>query len=967
MALADINKLINITDPPKDLDEDGIEGERLTSLPDAKKTILAGYIRDVFYGEGDEDGFVGFLETSEYPGRFKPINSDKTFIVGKITALYNLYFGDTNKRLVINRVKKSDGADLRPSDLCVSYDAGVGPDKLIRNHILVVTPGTVLDPATKPQPRDTDIVYLPADGTTMELPMARITELSLQNIITGNIVIENEADEYEVRVPTNTLGVVSGTFANNYAVQDEAENVFAGNGRKNKYIYDKLFAAVAPTANEVTKMKQYLLAKELGDTLQVQWLNYILSENQRTSQGIPRKSNTVIATNDTIVWLRCIVNGIGVIFNQWNPTLREYESVYYLPNVVDAVQELLVKKSFIATIRDLVYSSNLSVIKQVDELIALITTAPPGRSLTTLDSEFNPANFPKLIALFQGLRDKLIMFNEDLKNELSILTDIDTAKRVARQGYIVLPFVKNKRGEFKKKISVSFLLPETRRFRVSIVRLTNENVSRASLASINQLLFTGGKRFKQKGGACSFQTYTQRKSRLETIINQPTHLVNAQTFRTALSQYETCRFERLEDSVYKTNLQDDNIVDAIVNYVENNALKQDADENILELPNLTDRAVVLNEYVDDDLYGEINPAEVDRNTREYALKLEDNDDNARGGRLNANNFLYILTRENFKELIFYGAIVKSAYDMFLYNNSYFTFFTYPFRSWPITSYYNLKQNNIRGTVYLANEMEYTKVQRRERLAFQTPFNVSLFNQTVELLAYAKYYCYDVNTRVRTAQIEGFYNALNAKDERFNLDEKYRRIQTYLVGVDVIQYEEQVGGETPSNSLKNKKIVPQLFDMFNEVCLELHDYYFDQEHYRCMSDTKDYSSFLNYKTSALEGVKLYLQQKDLNKYQYVKATFLEHVIQEDYNKAFQSIKFNFSKVPVAKPQKTKLTERVLETKPLTSLLELNEYPEEKRWRGNLERVPLVMARGGRKTRRHRKMRLKSQRRTYKERR
>ena len=117
------------------------------------------------------------------------------------------------------------------------------------------------------------------------------------------------------------------------SIENHAKEYFNGNATKNKFIYDNYSnfindkpATFYKYSNEFIK---FLIMKELGDTMQVMWLDVITDDPEiKGANNKPiTKENTFVMTGDSMLIARCILNGYNCIH------LQGASTIFYLSNV----------------------------------------------------------------------------------------------------------------------------------------------------------------------------------------------------------------------------------------------------------------------------------------------------------------------------------------------------------------------------------------------------------------------------------------------------------------------------------------------------------------------------------------------------------------------------------------------------------------------------------------------------------
>ena len=461
-----LNRLINIIDPPKDLAVPISTGVKLTEK-------IHGPAIKIMIGEL-------FASGTELPPGFVGVGDKKSIIIDSVERRLGL-----QNRLDIVREKYTTGHDARPEGLYLAQDAG--PMDVVSNPKIIVTPGSILDPAGKTKDGIRNLV---TEGLYNTLPKEYLDKLSM-NIVTGDIKVESDTDTYKVNIPTQ-LGDINGIF--NKKTFSPETDYFKGNDTKNEYILNNYLA----NKNE---SKKFILAKELGDTLQVIWLDYIFDTNGEIS-----REKTVIVTCDTVVCYRAIVNRVGCILTHNGKTS------YFLPRTVDAAQLAAINKSFVLTVANEVLTHNQSVIAVIKSVIlSEAGTGRDDRDVWINGQKWYPAAVMNARKYLEDIVvPKLESINRDLAVRFNALTDLEGAKALASQpsSHFKNPFILTKDGYYKTINSV-ILLTEGVPFIAKLFQAStfgNERPRRG--------FFVGGSRRKiQSGGVYNTELYTANKDK----------------------------------------------------------------------------------------------------------------------------------------------------------------------------------------------------------------------------------------------------------------------------------------------------------------------------------------------------------------------------------------------------------------------------------------------------------------------
>jgi hypothetical protein len=211
----------------------------------------------------------------------------------------------------IIRLKISITKDLRfDKELFLTYDAGPGPDNFSKEYTLILTPGSVIDSAKKGKTHNKLKSFIKVES---KLPASILKNFDLTSSLTGISYKYNGKNECEFEIHTTIPRFEKKNIKFDINTFNEiGTNYFAGNSTKNKYIFEN-YSKGDETTNEI---KFRILAKELGDTLQVAWLKYIIVKGGRDNEF--NEDNTAICTCDTALWLRSVLNGVSCIFTVSN-------------------------------------------------------------------------------------------------------------------------------------------------------------------------------------------------------------------------------------------------------------------------------------------------------------------------------------------------------------------------------------------------------------------------------------------------------------------------------------------------------------------------------------------------------------------------------------------------------------------------------------------------------------------------
>jgi hypothetical protein len=406
-AVLPTNQILNQLDPCKDLAE-GPTNQR------EHGAVILPLLQSLFVPVGQA-----------WPWGTTAVGDTKGQIEANLPRSYSEWIANKVNSIQILRAAHSTGHSQRPQGLYVSQDSG-SPD-VVANPIMIVTPGNILDPAGKTKKGATFVVD--RFGT---LPFANIQRLGLDTVITGDITMTHRGGSpttgtYTVTIPTNLeRDPITGTFDARTFKAAEGSEYFKGNETKNVYIQE--FAERVAGRTEVA-CKKYILCKELGDTLEVEWLNVLIE----TPGSEYTRENLVIITCDTVVFWRCIINGISVIFT------KNGRTQYYGARQVDAAQRQAIEAAFILSIRKEVINHNQAVI---DTLQAVIDSLFPARGGPWLSGvTWSPVQHGHCVDFLKKVKLHLETMNKDIDLYFNALTNLEAAKALADRSHFQTPFV----------------------------------------------------------------------------------------------------------------------------------------------------------------------------------------------------------------------------------------------------------------------------------------------------------------------------------------------------------------------------------------------------------------------------------------------------------------------------------------------------------------------------------------------
>jgi hypothetical protein len=485
-----LNHTINWYDPPKDL-------------------AIGNFLKNHEHKEIIKACMIKLFGSKTFAG--VKIPDDSWVAVGKsikgLTESINTLYGSSLNKQNIIREKHSSGTSNRPGDLFVMQDNG--PIDVVSNPTFIITPGSILDPAGKTK----DGAKYITDGDSSILETKYTSPMGFSSCITGDISITKYQGNYIITMPTSLNlingGTIRGVFnTDTFKPVDKANEsiYFQGNNIKNGLISE---AAKEKSEKNSQEIMAHILMKELGDTLQVAWVKklYELSLGQLNASLDPppaaadlftepiTQRNSVIITSDAIVQYRAIVNNIAVIFTEKSKT------TYICP--ASGASKAIMDKAFISTMIKDLHTHNMSILRTFDAVIANgIEVASEGGAFSWLGNSWRKEEvILYAIEILKQIRKVLISFINDTHATLSLLNDVETAKKIVEGSLFICPFVKKTDG-FKIIKTIIYLLPNNK------IRFTANAFLPSKIYNANNIIdsdappkkFSGGGEYIQEGG-----------------------------------------------------------------------------------------------------------------------------------------------------------------------------------------------------------------------------------------------------------------------------------------------------------------------------------------------------------------------------------------------------------------------------------------------------------------------------------
>lgn len=385
MELAPINRAINILDPPKDaivdwkVDDKAVRLSPVTHGPFMKRDVCA-FLFNPTNAELPSD-------VAHAPG----VGYNKTILKKMILTAERLGVINTNKQELVRLSRSASGSDdARLKGVFLAHDAGPRLQDIASSYKAVLTPGAILDRA----PRDMnfkDKVVLLHEASTFSPDLLK--ELDMNHTIQSLVFNGKVGPKYRFTIKTSIPGYEEKAIDYTSTFQpDSSEARACSNKTKNEYIYDHY-----TEESKLSYIRFLVLLKELGDTLQVLWLKQFIGSHDLTGD------KTAIVTNDTILWLRSLVNGVSCIFTEKKGTLTTFYPILANEEQIQ-VANLFMKEQLLNTLEQ----TNKSVVKSIGNCINLISGGSVFGNLT-IKEEYSPS---VLFALIRVLKSMYVAVKE---------------------------------------------------------------------------------------------------------------------------------------------------------------------------------------------------------------------------------------------------------------------------------------------------------------------------------------------------------------------------------------------------------------------------------------------------------------------------------------------------------------------------------------------------------------------------
>jgi len=303
-TLKTYNRFLNCIDIGKDAYIAPRESERVLTNKEhgafLKQDVLPLFNFDKL--PANEKAFVGIGPVNDFDKIYKRFAEEFNFNGLNREELFSLRF-DAN------------GHDLRRNHMNIAFDCGDGPDKLFKEHTLVITPGSILDPGYRDKNHKS--LYDAPIKEKSSISKDLLKDLDLLKAVQSIEFLGSDHGKYSFNIATHLPGYTNKTYTFDKQTFKPDDAVFQGNNVKNAFIKEHW-----ENPAKLSDIKMYVLAKELGDTMQAIWLKQAID---KSGSDLP-PNETAMLTSDKILWMRCLMHDVPCIhMNKGIPTLYQRE------------------------------------------------------------------------------------------------------------------------------------------------------------------------------------------------------------------------------------------------------------------------------------------------------------------------------------------------------------------------------------------------------------------------------------------------------------------------------------------------------------------------------------------------------------------------------------------------------------------------------------------------------------------
>jgi hypothetical protein len=437
-----LHRFLSLIDPPKDLAIASTDPRKSLSNRDHHAQIKTAIFN--LFGTGNITTTNTFL-TENGIKKYKAVGDDKEKLSKRIRTVYKYYFDDQRDMIqVLIKAGSPTGYYPLPQGYNIIQDNYGG--KCTTNPNYIITPASLIDPCNRKHNEDNLV-----EGETIEeimnysLDMNTIQAAALDTCINGPITCENAGEKWKITIPLVDGGPLELLF-NKETHLEQGTDYTSGNPHKNQKIFELLQGA----RPNLSKVELYILVKELGDFLQVLWVNVLIANNNKFTSA-----NTIVCTSDSIVLYRCIISGIGCIFKE----SKLDTATYYLPNIAKGPLKMAMEQQTIMMIRNEVNSNNIAVIQLMEEVLEKRLNEGMWVGDT---NQWKPESVANAKAFLVRYIEELKNINADLMVKFGIITDLAVITELAAKSTFQCPFKKTKEGGYGLIINVTSLFSKDR-------------------------------------------------------------------------------------------------------------------------------------------------------------------------------------------------------------------------------------------------------------------------------------------------------------------------------------------------------------------------------------------------------------------------------------------------------------------------------------------------------------------------
>jgi len=345
-------------------------------------------------------------EVERAPG----VGDSKDILRNMILTAERVGIMNTNKQEIVRLSRSASGSDdARLKDVFLANDAGPRLQDIASSYKAVLTPAAILDRA----PRDMDfkdkVVFLNEPST---FSSDLLKELDMNGTIQSLVFNGKVGPKYRFTIKTIKTTIPGYEekvidYSSNFQ-PDSSEARHCSNENKNEYIYDH-----HTEPSKLSYIKFLVLLKELGDTLQVLWLKQFIGTRDLTAD------RTAITTNDSVVWLRSLVNGVSCVLTEKKGTLTTFYPVLVGADQIQ-LSNIFMKEQLLKTLEQ----NNATVLNSIEKCIVSISAGNVFGNLT-IKEEYKPATILAIVRVLKSIYVIIKKRAEDILMEVRAIQAAD--------------------------------------------------------------------------------------------------------------------------------------------------------------------------------------------------------------------------------------------------------------------------------------------------------------------------------------------------------------------------------------------------------------------------------------------------------------------------------------------------------------------------------------------------------------